>query len=801
MPPRPKKKEEAPKGPDIGSREERKKLVDRLTKSKSSVKGFKEYAEKMKKLDTLMDKYSVPNLFGAAKTMDAKAKKEMQKAMQETAMAGEEYLKNAAEAGRDLSKGIPSTVNSLQGLLNRDTEAMERYDPQVPRSLPQVLEEGRSSILLLGDKEMKKVGGAQNSRIPMVFRDRKGKEHRGLFTKATHAQSMDEYVNDLTKKASNQLSGPSRDLIANMIPNYRERNKERLGKCTDAQVFQEIWTKCFSRQKNGLKPKGLEEVLDIPSYEKLGRLGLTNLQTAFRDFDQTGNKNVGRYLNSSIVGMKDGARIDNRNSAMSAVAKLLDQPDLIAKSVNMQFVDKNGDTVEGTFMDYADGVDLAGENEPFRMVNDDPLNGPGSGKALKKLADLQVLDYLCGNVDRHPGNMFYKLDKNGDLYDVKGIDNDSSFGRFAHANGEKHALVGANDLGVISASMSKKIKSMTPEMLKFTLRGRGLSEDEIEFSAQRLTTLQTAIRDGETYYKTYAPKKGAYVQGHLRTVPDKELQKMKADQLCVGNSVNIFNHTTAKINDWVSGMRNAGYAFDPKAQEKAQGKEKALPQVETAGRGFSGGSLARSLSGASRLVADPEKKFKVGDLTSRFRGSPQFDELVAAAKKVAALEKDLQDRPDMVMGAYNLRRREIEAAVRELKEKNQAYQAKKLSEKGVESMDELRGKNDFERDRIAYSRKVEEFVNAFRAPREMKENDLDAMTEQDRMEFHVADELERMQDAQDAYKMLQEIHKKHGLPAPEQKRILPEKGGDPQKAPEQEEQEKEAGDGNILAGP
>ena len=435
MPPKPKKKEEAPQGPDVGSRKERKKYIEKLGKSKSNVQGFKEYAEKLKKLDELMDKYSVPNAHGTAKTMDAKAKKDLQKAMEETAMAGEGYLKNAAEAGKDLSKSIPSTVSKLQGLLNRDTEAMERYDPQVPRSLPQVLEEGRSSILLLGDKEMKKLGGAQNSRIPMTFRGRDGKEHRGMFTKASKAESLDKYVNDLTSNASSSLSGPTRDLIANMIPNYREKNKERLGKCTDAQVFQEIWTKCFSQQKNGLKPKGLEQVLGISSYKQLGTMGLKKLQNAFRAYDEWGDKNVGQYLNSGVLGMEGGARIDNRNSAMSAVAKLLDRPELIAKSVNMQFVDENGQTVEGTFMDYAEGVDLAGDDEAFRRVNEDPLNGPGSGKGLRQMADLQVLDYLCGNVDRHPGNLFYKLDKNGDIVGVQGIDNDSSFGKFAHAEG------------------------------------------------------------------------------------------------------------------------------------------------------------------------------------------------------------------------------------------------------------------------------------------------------------------------------------------------------------------------------
>ena len=100
MAPRPKKKA-PPKGPEIGNREERKQYINQLTKSKSSVKGFKEYKEKMKTLDALMDKYSVLNAHGVAKTMDTEAKKNLQKAMQETAMAGEEYLKNAVDAGKN----------------------------------------------------------------------------------------------------------------------------------------------------------------------------------------------------------------------------------------------------------------------------------------------------------------------------------------------------------------------------------------------------------------------------------------------------------------------------------------------------------------------------------------------------------------------------------------------------------------------------------------------------------------------------------------------------------------------------
>jgi len=52
-------------------------------------------------------------------------------------------------------------------------------------------------------------------------------------------------------------------------------------------------------------------------------------------------------------------------------------------------------------------------------------NNPEFQLALSKL---QLLDIICGQVDRHAGNYFVKLDKKGNFVSLTGIDNDMAFG-------------------------------------------------------------------------------------------------------------------------------------------------------------------------------------------------------------------------------------------------------------------------------------------------------------------------------------------------------------------------------------
>ena len=764
---------------DPTEREQRKAKLKRLKEYKqgSDVQGYAEYVEKISKVDALMDKYSVPNAFGAAETMDQKAKEALLKAMQEAALAGEEYMKNAMaakDAGtlKSLKQGVPLIVNGLQGMLNRDQEVLEQYDPYVPQSLPKVLGDARSSIIFLDNDEMKKLGGAQNSRIPITFKDSRGMEHRGMFTKATFSEDHDKLVNDLLEKAADRCPlAKGKESVRNMIKTYRERNKERLGKASDAQVFQELFNaltekeEAWGKTKIKLKVNYLTSKLGINPND-LAYDGLKALGEAFQQYDKETDKKLSIYMNGGMLGMKEGERVDNLNSAMSSVAKLLGAPGLLANSVNMKFVDKEGKVQEGTFMDYSDGVDLAGGGDSMKAVNAHPFDGDTSWKGLKQMADLQVLDYICGNVDRHQGNMMYRTDDKGNIVGVQGIDNDSSFGLFAEKEVNRHALPGADHLNVISASMRKKVMGLTPEMLKYALRGRGLSEEKLDFAAKRLTTLQNSIREGEAYYKAH-PTDKAYEPGHLRTVSDKEFQKLKIDQLYGKGEINLFSLTHYRMQDAINQHKaHKRYAFDPEAAQKLQQKE--LPHVNAAGRGFTGGNLLEALHGAGRLVEDKKEKFKIGDLTNSRRGSsPQWDAMEAAAKNVARMEQELLENPSINITSYNARRAEIDAAVEELREKNDAYLAKKMGEKHVDDLKQLVGKNKYEKARIEHSLKIKAFTDAYKKPPVLGEKELSELKEQDTVEFRMAANAAEQQDKQQAYKLLQELHKKHGLAAPE----------------------------------
>ena len=758
-------------------REQRKAKLKKLKEFKigSDIRGYGEYVDKMGKVDALMDKYSVPNAFGAAETMDQNAKDALLKAMQEAALAGEEYMKNAmaaVEAGtlKNLKQGVPVIVNSLQGMLNRDQETLEQYDPSVPQSLPKVLGDARSTIVFLDDDQMQKLGGAQNSRIPITFKDNRGIERKGMFTKETHAEDYDKTVNDLLDSAAERCPfEKGKESIRGMLKTYRERNRERLGNASDAQVFHELSKELVEKDpvwgKTKLKVKALEKKLGMDT-SVLGFEGLKGIAGAFHEYDKETDKNLALYMNGGMLGMKQGERIDNLNSAMSAVTKLLGTPGLIANSVNMKFVDKEGKVQEGTFMDYADGVDLANGGAAMKAVNKAPFDGDTSWKGLKQLADLQVLDYICGNVDRHEGNLMYRTDEKGNIVGVQGIDNDSSFGVFAEKEKNRHALPGADHLNVISASMRKKVMGLTPEMLKYTLRGRGLSEEKINAAAKRLTMLQTSIREGDAYYKDH-PTDKAYEPGHLRTVSDKEYQKLKIEQLYGKGEINLFSLTHVKIQSAVNQYKTLErYAFDPETARKLQQKE--LPWVSAAGRGFTGGNFLEALRGASKLVEDKKEKFKIGDLTSSLHGSsPQWDEMEAAAQKVARMEQELLANPNINITAYNARRAEINAAVEELGKKNDAYLNKKMGDGHVDDLTQLVGKNKYEKARIAHALKIKAFTDAYQKPPELGEKELKEMKEQDTVEFRMAANAAEQQDKQQAYKLLQELHKKHGLAAPE----------------------------------
>ena len=195
-----------------------------------------------------------------------------------------------------------------------------------------------------------------------------------------------------------------------------------------------------------------------------------------------------------------GGRVDQRNSAMSAVADLLGMPNVVARAKPMRIIDKDGNVIEGTFMEGAKGMDPRNLPPEARTLKED-CDVNTNGKGFKDLANLQILDYVCGNHDRHEENLFYQFDANGKLCGVQGIDNDSAFGALDidRAVGKNRArnykfLTNLGNMKAIPADTAKRVLALDENTLKYALRGYGLSEPELQAAGQRLKTLQAHLK-------------------------------------------------------------------------------------------------------------------------------------------------------------------------------------------------------------------------------------------------------------------------------------------------------------------
>lgn len=123
------------------------------------------------------------------------------------------------------------------------------------------------------------------------------------------------------------------------------------------------------------------------------------------------------------------------------------------------------------------------------------------------LCDLEAMDYITGQIDRHPGNIFVDPQTGK----VTGIDNDLAFPELDREDmldrngGELKSKAVAGMPRVMHTETAAKLMAVSPEELRTTLRNiqppdgsQGLGDREIEGAVARLENLQAAIRDPES---------------------------------------------------------------------------------------------------------------------------------------------------------------------------------------------------------------------------------------------------------------------------------------------------------------
>ena len=225
----------------------------------------------------------------------------------------------------------------------------------------------------------------------------------------------------------------------------------------------------------------------------------------------------------------NGINLDTRNVAVTGIAKLFDKPEVVAnaKSVSIE-KDIDGKKVytQGTFIENAKGKTI---NE-FNIKDDihtSKLEDWDTAIAKKALANLQVIDYICGN-KRDVNNIKFNFDlETKKLVGVQGINNEKSF----FTPNIKPQIIGEEDyteledIKAIDGEMAAKILAFQEVEFKAIMVQYGLNKDEVHEAWRRVEYLQDVIKD---------PK---ILGDKLKIVEDNAWDKLKLEDLAKDDNI------------------------------------------------------------------------------------------------------------------------------------------------------------------------------------------------------------------------------------------------------------------------
>ena len=411
------------------------------------------------------------------------------------------YLENENQF-KSLEISRAGIIKDIFKILQKDINELNACDPKEPGTLSEIIDRSRSHMITISEKDISTIGGNLSERIPI----KSNKGPKGFFTRKTYFDPDNEW----SKKLED---------FENQFGSVSEECKKNLHLLKSDEEFQLSFCKLFPTTKMEYKHRYKDDNLNILC-SMATKLGMANNDQASKTLLLNNDKlldNLSRFAVSAfsvvaqqmvmeLAGIKKGSPISSRNCAMTDVAQLLGCDHLLANSINMKI--KIGDEiVEGVFMETADGTDLK------RLKYDDPifdtkLDSFQNPEALMQVADLQVLDFICGNTDRHGFNMVYQFarEKNNQVKftGIKGIDNDCAFG-IPDVKSDKQIMrmVKPEKMKFITTHMLEKLANIDKKQLEFKLLNNGLSKDEIQAVYDRIDMVLEADKNKQF---TYADK-------------------------------------------------------------------------------------------------------------------------------------------------------------------------------------------------------------------------------------------------------------------------------------------------------
>ena len=381
-------------------------------------------------------------------------------------------------------------LNGMTDMLDGDLAALRNYNIRRNLNLEQIILEGRGLTADVRGKYVPTVGAESNRRMVLEVNGVKGAFTED-FVGVTSAQVREEYSRKYPALAPvlHQMQYMMNNYISSMANSPEELAEKMLNK-SDQMI------NMVSRQfQQSLQNAGVQFPQQFTRQD--GKTWFDNPEFVSQFADTIYHLCLAQdsMTTPTVAKIGPGLNIPRRNAAMSMIADRIGMPDLIARSKVMKVRTNEGEKT-GVFMEWARGEDLrANEGKLNRNLMGKPRNY-NSARLIKSAADLQVLDYLCGNVDRHNGNMVYQFEEiNGvmTLVGVQGIDNDASFGKIKGDKRESK-LASLDSMRVMTASSAEAVLRLTKEELKYSLYGL-VNEEEMEYAWERTERLQNKIRE------------------------------------------------------------------------------------------------------------------------------------------------------------------------------------------------------------------------------------------------------------------------------------------------------------------
>lgn len=681
------------------------KFVEELTYSGVDAATMDEYAKYLLSLATLSDKvdgYYKKGADGEYPKLGSKEIRELQAEYNKVILDGATFLEKARRDSH--KKAFAYVVGKVNDTLA--VELVELSDiPNGGETTIKALEEKVKSVHVdITGQDVSFEGGNQSVRMPMTYKTSNGQAVSGYFSANTRSNRsrdivaiVDKYAGDNTLYEEAFIEILNTPTVRNsyLYTSKRDKYKEMLDVMSHLETkedFQNLFVWELEQISTDEK--------DYTSLNKDPEFSIRFMQLIKEVKSATTKSGILRYN----AGVKEGSVLEERNAAMTAVADLLGTPNIIARSIKMT-VKKDGKEIPGVFMEKAIGYDCTkiSPNNPVVTLAEPNLTTRISPDAKKQLADLQVLDFICGNVDRHLGNVTYVLD-DADLPNItgiQGIDNDCSFGVLTMENmlNGRNCLRGLKQLNRMSKSMADHIKIISPEMMRATLRPFALSAEQVEACVDRLKLVQDVIARRVKYCSNFT------------IVPDENFGQIEIDYRhertyirAVGNSLGkcIKEDLDKYKKDVAFNKRLA--AIDSRLQQKDLPMEDRPQMVMPEGGSY-------NVEVDEIFEADKNKLFDVELLSKKLElvrklvrwGSKEFDKVDEVFREVAELETLVTSKqtPELL--------RQLKTKYEELSKVTNVYLKKKAKE---EKELLIKGKAPSKRAvvRTNYAQEVQDFV-------------------------------------------------------------------------------------------